>query len=138
MDPATIGAVAAAVGVPLILSFLQRAGRRVVPREPSSGTGETRAQLVERGWLFRELVVTVDGRDYRVNYGGGGAGEQVLVDGKQVAAGTGLVSLVPRFEFLIGVHKGLIELDVRWFVVIRGFRLSLDGVALYREGSLSR
>jgi hypothetical protein len=137
MDPGTIGAISAAIGVPLVLSYLQRAGRKVVPHEPRSDRSEPHAGLRERGWLFRDFVLTVDGREWRVKYQAGGAGEHVLVDGKQVAHGAGLASLVPRHDFVLGDHQGLIELDVRWFVLIKGFRLSLDGLVLYGEGSLS-
>lgn len=127
-----------ALGVLVVLSLLRRAGRRVIPHDPTIDVGrEPRARLCERGWFIRYFVVTIDRQDYRVNYDAAGVGERVLVDNHEVARGTGLAALVSRHEFLVGGHRGLIELDVRWGLVIRGFQLSLDDVVLYCEGTFA-
>lgn len=138
MDSETFRVVGVGAGVVLVLSVLRKAGRRIVPYDPAESLGaDPNAHLCERGWFFREFVVTIAGYRHRVRYDGGGAGERVLVDGHPVAQGTGLVSLVPRLEFPIGGHRGLIEVDVRWALVIKGFQLSLDDAVIYSEGTFS-
>jgi hypothetical protein len=137
MDAIIVGAIAGGLAVPLLLSVLRRAGREIVVPDNAASARDPRAELRERGWSFRELTVTVDGRAYRVNYEAAGVGESVLVDGVKVASGAGALSLVPRFEFELAGRRGLIEIDVAWFVAIKGFRLSLDDAVLYAEGTRS-
>jgi hypothetical protein len=69
-----------------------------------------------------------------VRYNAAGVGEQIFVNGQEVARVTGLTSLVPRIEFSLVGHRAVIEVRSRWLVTIKAFRLSLNGSVLYSEG----
>src|SRR5215218_1977902 len=102
----------------------------------------TRATLVRRSWLLRELRVELPGGESRVVYSGRGLGfETVYVDGQAAGRPSNLslspFHFVPVFLFRIGQGLGAVEVRVWPWTAIRSFHLAVDGEVAYAEGERS-
>ena len=100
-------------------------------------------ELLKKTRVGRILRLCTPSGEYTVEYNGCGAGyESVLVDGAVVARERGLVKMVPRFEFPIGPHAGVIRIETKLWRDILGpligrlesFVLEVDSEVLYEDG----
>jgi hypothetical protein len=90
----------------------------------------------------RVLSVQLPSGHYTVLYSGYGFGyESVSVNGEIVARETSRLRMVPRFEFAVGPHTGVIQIQTKlWrdlFGPILGrlesFSFEVDGQVLYED-----
>ena len=100
------------------------------------------AELIQKTRVGRVLRVALPSGEYTVEYNGYGFGsESVLVNGKVVARQVSLARMVPRFEFAVGPHSGVIEIHIKlWrdllgplFGKLESFTFELDGQVLYED-----
>ena len=100
------------------------------------------AVLVSKRRVGRVLRVTVPSGEFTVEYSGYGIGyESVLVDGERVARESSPVRMVPRFEFAVGPHQGVIRISTKLWRDLLGpivgrlesFTFELDGKILYHD-----
>lgn len=97
-------------------------------------TGKTR--------VGRVLSVQLSSGHYTVQYNGFGLGcESVLVDGKIAAGETSWLRMVPRFDFAVGPHAGVIQIQTKlwrdllgpFFGRLESFSFAVDGEVLYQD-----
>ena len=100
-------------------------------------------ELLKKTRVGRILRLSAPSGEYTVEYNGYGIGcESVLVDGAVVAREQGLVKMVPRFEFPIGPHAGVIRIETKLWRDLLGplagrlesFVLQVDNEVVYEDG----
>jgi hypothetical protein len=93
-----------------------------------------KARLREKGWLKRVLDVELDNGVFVVEYSGVGVGyEAVWVNGREVARPTSWLWFVPRIEFALGMLPAAVEVRVWPWLMIRSFRLIVDGIVVFAD-----
>jgi hypothetical protein len=99
-------------------------------------------ELLKKTRVGRLLRVRVPSGDFMVEYSGYGFGfESVVVDGKIAARATSWVRMVPRFDFPVGPHAGVIKIRTRLWRDLLGpllgrlesFQFELDGQLIYQD-----
>ena len=91
-------------------------------------------KLVSKGWVRRVLRVTIEGKEWLVDYNGHGMGfEEVRVNGESVVRTVSWLWFVPSFEFDLGNAKANIEVAVWPWFVLRKFKLTVNGNVEYQE-----
>jgi len=96
--------------------------------------GEPFVSLVRRSRMRRTIAVTLPEGHYVVEYDGTGVGYETV----QVRPGTSVRKLsltwfVPRFEFDVGGHTGIIEIKVALWFAVRSFDFRIDDILVYSE-----
>ncbi len=99
-----------------------------------------RASLDHRGLVYRRVQVSGE-IDALIEYNGRGLGhESVFVNGRLAlcARNRNLFRLVPHLAFEIhnDMKSMAVSIDGEGMLFVRGFRLEIDGVVVYSEGSL--
>lgn len=93
---------------------------------------------VTKGWLYRRFRL-MGFIDSEVVWDARSATEYVKVAGQKVASRTSFL-YVPRFEFEIPAggrsFEAVIDVRIAALLVVAGFQFSVDGTAIYREGTL--
>lgn len=101
-----------------------------------------KAELIKKRRMGRLLRVITHSGEFVVEYNGYGIGhESVLVDKKVAARAISWVRAVPRFNFAVGPHLGLITIETRlWRDLLapilgrlESFRFELDGHVVYED-----
>ena len=101
-----------------------------------------RAELTRKTRVGRVLSVQLPCGHYTVEYSGYGLGyESVLVDGQIVARQISWLRMVPRFEFAVGPHTGVIQIHTSlWRDLLspilgklESFSFEVDGRVLYED-----
>jgi len=99
-------------------------------------------ELTSKTPLSRVLSVQLPSGHYSVQYDGYGEFfESVLVNGEIVAKQTGWLRMVPRFEFALGPHTGVIRIQTKlwreilgpFFGKLESFSFEVDGQVLYED-----
>lgn len=89
-------------------------------------------KLLEKKWLYRKFLLTIDGNSYHVEYLGRGAGyEYVVLDGNAVAGGTSQPWFIPSFCFDIEQHKIVLNVRVWPWLTIRSLNITVDGIEVF-------
>lgn len=89
-------------------------------------------KMVESKWLYRKLLLTIDGNSYCVEYNGRGAGyEYVALDGNAIAGGTSQPWFIPSFSFNIQQHRIILNVRVWAWLSIRSLKISVDGIEIF-------
>ena len=100
-------------------------------------------ELLKKTRVGRILRLCAPSGEYTVEYNGYGVGgESVLVDGAVVAQERSWVKMVPRFEFPIGPHTGVIRIETKLWRDLLGpligrlesFALEVDNEVVYEDG----
>ena len=100
-------------------------------------------ELLKKTRVGRILRLSTPSGGYTVEYSGYGAGcESVLVDGAVVSRKRSWVKMVPRFEFPIGPHAGVIRIETKLWRDLLGpfigrlesFVLEVDSKVVYEDG----
>ena len=100
-------------------------------------------ELLKKTRVGRILRLSAPSGEYTVEYSGYGVGyESVLVDGAVVARERSWVKMVPRFEFPIGPHAGVIRIETKLWRDLLGpligrlesFVLEVDSEVVYEDG----
>ncbi|NAR98436.1 hypothetical protein GPS49_05400 [Acinetobacter haemolyticus] len=89
-------------------------------------------KLLEKKWLYRKFLLTIDGRSYYIEYHGRGAGyEYVALDGNAVAGGTSQPWFIPSFSFDIEEHKIVVNVRVWPWLTIRSLKIAVNGIEVF-------
>jgi hypothetical protein len=103
---------------------------------------EMTVELTRKTRVGRVLSVQLPSGHYKVQYNGYGiGGESVLVNGEIVARQTSWLRMVPRFEFAVGPHVGVIQIQTKLWRDLLGpilgrlesFSFRVDGQVLYED-----
>jgi hypothetical protein len=93
------------------------------------------ARLIRGGWLLRGVEVSMFDGVHFVEYNGRGFGyEQVSVDGVVIRKRS-WYWFVPRFEFWLGGHPGVVEVRVWPWLSFRSLVLRVGDRVVYAEGA---
>jgi hypothetical protein len=93
------------------------------------------ARLIRRRWLLRRIAVSLPDGVHLVEYNAWGFGyEQIVIDGVVIRKRS-WYWFVPRFEFKLGGHPGVVEVRVWPWLVLRSLVLRVGGRVVYAEGT---
>lgn len=89
-------------------------------------------KLLEKKWLYRKFLLSIDGNSYYVEYHGRGAGyEYIALDGNVVDGGTSQPWFIPSFSFDIEQHKIVLNVRVWPWLAIKSLKISVDGIEVF-------
>jgi len=89
-------------------------------------------KLLEKKWLYRKFLLTLDGNSYHIEYYGRGAGyEYVALDGNAVAGGVSQPWFIPSFSFDIDQYKIVLNVHIWPWLAIKNLKIEVDGIEVF-------
>ncbi len=92
------------------------------------------ARLIRRGWLKRRIEFSLSDRVHVIEYSGRGLADKISVDGNVIRKFS-WYWFVPRFEFEVGGHNGIVDVRVWPWLLLRCLTLRVGDQVVYAEGA---
>ncbi len=92
------------------------------------------ARLIGRGWLRRRIEFRLSDRVHIIEYNGRGLADKISVDGNVIRKWC-WYWFVPRFEFELGGQRGVVDVRVWPWLLLRCLVLRVGDSVLYGEGT---
>lgn len=98
-----------------------------------------KAELIEKGWLYRTIRLKTTGGFKTLTYYGRGAGyECVLVNSEVVSKNKSLLWYTPEFRLRVDSMDVVVNIRVWPWLTIRKFWIEVDSNMVYAEGYLEQ
>lgn len=91
------------------------------------------ARLIEARFLRRWVDLSLPEGVFCVEWNGRSPADRIEVDGRLATYGISWFWFVPHFEFTIGEHRGVLDVQIGWRLNVKRFSLSIDGRLVYEE-----